>query len=334
MSHKDENSPEYLEQQIEQTRSQLNHTLEELQHRLSPGDLFEEAISYAKSHREFGQSIATTVRENPIPICLMGIGLTWLITSGASGPRHGVGHDRTSTRGSFDAAPLAGDPRFSDHPEGPDPQAYPSGSGSNSRMAGAKQKLSDAKAQASEKAGSAKSKMQDAKSHLGQKAESAKSSMSHSGSSSQHKGNGMNERYQNVRNKGSEMARNMQEGYHQRTHEMRHRANSLIEERPLAVAAIGFGIGAALGLLIPSTEREDRLMGSTRDHLKERAMAEGEQQFEQARHQVEKTAEAVSERVQDETQKREASGSTGSQTSAGAKAGTGSTGTAGDNRRV
>ncbi|MAL99835.1 DUF3618 domain-containing protein [Hydrocarboniclastica marina] len=330
MSHQDENSPEYLEQQIEQTRSQLSDTLNELQSRLSPSDLFEEALTYAKSHREFGQSIATTVRENPIPICLMGIGLTWLITSGASGPRHRLGHSGSD---SFDSAPLAGDPRFSDHPEGPTPQPYPAGDGS-SRVGGAKQKLSDAKAQASEKASSVKDKMQDAKSQLGQKAESATNSISHSGNGSQHKGKDMNERYQNMRNKGSEVARNMQEGYHQRTHEIRHRANSLIEERPLAVAAIGFGIGAAIGLLMPSTEREDRLMGSTRDHLKHRAMEEGEQQFEQARSQVEKTAEAVNERVQEEAKNREASGSKGgSQASPAGKAGTSSASTAGTPNR-
>jgi ElaB/YqjD/DUF883 family membrane-anchored ribosome-binding protein len=43
------------------------------------------------------------------------------------------------------------------------------------------------------------------------------------------------------------------------------------EESPLAVAIGAALVGLALGLLLPGTERENEMMGSTRDHLMDRA---------------------------------------------------------------
>nr|MBA3659913.1 hypothetical protein [Gemmatimonadales bacterium] len=45
----------------------------------------------------------------------------------------------------------------------------------------------------------------------------------------------------------------------------------MLEENPLAVAAGAILAGLAVGLLLPGTEREDRMMGSTRDELVDRA---------------------------------------------------------------
>jgi ElaB/YqjD/DUF883 family membrane-anchored ribosome-binding protein len=42
---------------------------------------------------------------------------------------------------------------------------------------------------------------------------------------------------------------------------------ALMQERPLAAGAIALGLGAAIGLLIPETYRENRLMGEARDTL-------------------------------------------------------------------
>lgn len=44
-----------------------------------------------------------------------------------------------------------------------------------------------------------------------------------------------------------------------------------LEDNPLPMGALALGVGAALGLLIPETERENRLMGTTRDRLMDQA---------------------------------------------------------------
>jgi ElaB/YqjD/DUF883 family membrane-anchored ribosome-binding protein len=45
----------------------------------------------------------------------------------------------------------------------------------------------------------------------------------------------------------------------------------LLQRNPLAVSAVAATLGIAVGLVIPETERENRLMGETRDNLTERA---------------------------------------------------------------
>lgn len=45
----------------------------------------------------------------------------------------------------------------------------------------------------------------------------------------------------------------------------------LWHEQPLVVAGLGIAVGAAIGALLPATEAENRLLGSTRDKLKDEA---------------------------------------------------------------
>lgn len=268
MREQDPQSPDAIEEQIEETRHHLSDTLEELQRRLSPQDIFSETVNYLKSNKGLGRSINTTVREHPVPIGLIGLGVTWLIASSASGDqsRHGISHSEASS-------------------------SYGTTStGESQSKQKARQKMSDAKSKASEATAAAKDKLQDAKSSL-------------SGATEQRhqQGGHMQESYQNARNQGSKLARNLRQNYQQRGEQMRHRANSIIEERPLAVVAIGFGIGAALGLMLPSTERENRLLGDTRDDLKHRALEEGQEQFERAREKVESAAEATRKQVEEQS---------------------------------
>ena len=56
----------------------------------------------------------------------------------------------------------------------------------------------------------------------------------------------------------------------------------MIEERPLAVAAGAVALGLAIGLSIPTTPQENRLMGETRDSL-----------VDQAQQTVQETAQTV-----------------------------------------
>ncbi|WP_416397534.1 DUF883 family protein [Allohahella sp. A8] len=69
----------------------------------------------------------------------------------------------------------------------------------------------------------------------------------------------------------------------------RSRISETIDQNPLALVAIGVGIGAALGLLLPSTRREDRIMGAQRDRLKNQLMDASAQQLRQARQHLEET---------------------------------------------
>ena len=85
--------------EIERTRADMGETVDAIQQRLSPENLKEQAkdrVMEATVGRaqEAGSGIMETIRANPVPAALTGIGLTWLFASARSssqssgGPRH------------------------------------------------------------------------------------------------------------------------------------------------------------------------------------------------------------------------------------------------------
>ncbi len=78
-----------IEQDLDQTRSRLDGHLSELQSRLSPGQVLDDLMRYfrGKEGADFGRSLLDSVRANPLPTAVSGIGLAWLM---ASSPRGGA----------------------------------------------------------------------------------------------------------------------------------------------------------------------------------------------------------------------------------------------------
>jgi ElaB/YqjD/DUF883 family membrane-anchored ribosome-binding protein len=64
---------------------------------------------------------------------------------------------------------------------------------------------------------------------------------------------------------------------------LRRTVETLMEEQPLIVGAIGIGIGAALGAAFPSTETEDRLLGETRDSAMRAAKERASEAYEEVK---------------------------------------------------
>jgi ElaB/YqjD/DUF883 family membrane-anchored ribosome-binding protein len=61
---------------------------------------------------------------------------------------------------------------------------------------------------------------------------------------------------------------------------LRSNFETLMEEQPLIVGAIGIAIGAALGAAFPRTETEDRLLGETRDSAMRAATEKASEAYE------------------------------------------------------
>lgn len=84
-----------IQRDIERTRAEMSHTIDALQERLSPGQLVDQAIWHlrqgelATSANDFAANLGRTIRDNPVPVVLIGTGLIWLLI--ASGRR---GHGR------------------------------------------------------------------------------------------------------------------------------------------------------------------------------------------------------------------------------------------------
>ncbi|MEP6572021.1 MAG: DUF3618 domain-containing protein [Gemmatimonadota bacterium] len=81
-----------------------------------------------------------------------------------------------------------------------------------------------------------------------------------------------------------------------RAHPVEHSARSTFERNPLAVGAVALAAGALIGFLLPRTGQEDRLMGTTRDRIIDRAM----EKATAAREVAVKTAQRVGQTAKDE----------------------------------
>ena len=68
-----------LEREAEEARWQLTGTLEELCERMTPGRVIDQVIDYAQDSAaaEFLRNLGREVRDNPIPLVLIGIGIAW-----------------------------------------------------------------------------------------------------------------------------------------------------------------------------------------------------------------------------------------------------------------
>jgi hypothetical protein len=79
--------PRQIEADLDRTRAQVGHTLDMLQHKFSPGELFDQALNYVRSNGggEFASNFKQTIARNPLPVALIGVGLAWLMMSGRRG---------------------------------------------------------------------------------------------------------------------------------------------------------------------------------------------------------------------------------------------------------
>jgi hypothetical protein len=123
-----------LERETEQTRAELETTLDELRSRITPGQMVDQLLERARDGnagaflRNFGQQVTA----NPIPVAVIGIGLAWLMMANKQpqAPRHGDRPSRSDYGGTAEyltgeyvaGAEYSGEAEYSD-------ADYPGGNG-------------------------------------------------------------------------------------------------------------------------------------------------------------------------------------------------------------
>src|SRR3546814_11238932 len=81
-------SPEQLEREIAYTRGEIDRKLALLQARLSPRQVAGQmAHSFGSQGGLFARNLGATLRDNPVPTLLLGIGICWLMIAARHGAR-------------------------------------------------------------------------------------------------------------------------------------------------------------------------------------------------------------------------------------------------------
>lgn len=117
--------PDAIERDLTSTRARLDSRLSELANRLSPGQILDEGLDLLRTREgvEFSRNLGGAVRERPIPVALVGIGLAWLM-AGPRGPS-ATGSGMHLPRRSID--PRLGQPRVRTYDEALATRAWEAG---------------------------------------------------------------------------------------------------------------------------------------------------------------------------------------------------------------
>lgn len=234
------------------------------------------------------ETLVETVRNNPLPAAVMGVGLVWLLMNrsksvGSGGSyRSGGGYD--DGRSSYGGG--GGGGRFLDEAR---ERAGNMASGvgdavgrAKSAVSGAAHQVSDAATRgihdASDAAGSALHGVTETASQLAHRASDTAS----------HWAEG-----------AGDTASSLAQGAKRSAIRAEQSLESTMRENPMAVGAAALAIGAVVGFSLPRTEREDALMGGTRDQMLRKAGEAAHDAASSVSHLAENALEGVKKSAQE-----------------------------------
>jgi len=289
----DKRSSAEIEHEVERTRAGLTETLEELRDRASPGQLFEQALDYAKTSggAEFTRNLGAAVRDNPLPLLLIGAGIGWMMlgqggSNGRAAPRRRSGAYDAPYR---DAYPATGWERD-------EPGMYETGTDKPGMLDRAGDAVGDAAEAVRDAAGSAYRSVAGAVGaageRIGEAAGSARSSLRGGTGEASHMASDYAGRASRA---ASGYSRDARDRIGHWADDAESTAGWVLREQPLVLGALGIALGAAVGALLPGTETEDRLMGETRDDLAHQAGAMAQEGYEKVRETASGQAEQARE---------------------------------------
>lgn len=97
-----------------------------------------------------------------------------------------------------------------------------------------------------------------------------------------------------------ERAQQLREAARARAGGLERHYGDMVENQPLVLALLGFGIGALIGAALPLTRRENMMLGERRDMLIERAKETGREQMHRAEQIARQSLEAAQEQAREE----------------------------------
>lgn len=264
-------SPEEIQQDIRQTRSQMDDTLDAIQRRLSPSNLMDEALNYLRhgGGTEFTHNFNESVKRNPVPTALVGIGLAWLMMSGKEG-RYAPDRADSSHLGE--------------------------------RMSGMASSLSSAMSAGRDKLADAKDSLSSASSQVRNRI--SQSSDRASGSASQASSQ-LRDQADSWRDSTRHQVNRMSDTARYSAQRARSGFDTMLHEQPLLLGALGIAVGAALGSMLPSTRQEDELMGEAHDRMASEVKQQAHLQLRKGKRVAQAAGEAASDAAQDEVERHQ-----------------------------
>ncbi len=277
-----------IEQEIAQDRQRIEERLDAIQQRMSPGQLVDEALAYVKSSGggEYASNLGFAVKNNPIPLALMGVSLAWLM----AGPKTSVASYAQSSDETYPLATTTGNLRRIGPPEAEGDARYSHFSdASGGRFKALTDKTGRRAGHFVDASGKTYRGFADAtgrqiheiRDEAGNLFDDASGWVSDTWQSITDKAGNASQRLSSAGSSATDMGSQLNEAV------LKH-----FKDQPLVGGALAFALGAAIGAALPHTQTEDEALGETSDRLKDSVSAE-----------VSKTVDRVGEAAADVYQK-------------------------------
>jgi ElaB/YqjD/DUF883 family membrane-anchored ribosome-binding protein len=294
----------------EQTRHRLAGDLDELNNRLTPGQVFDEMLTYARgSSGTFFRALGNASRDNPIPSMLIAAGAMMFLSEkmglnryiaarsrdANAGPSHRTDIGQASARMSNAASDAIG--------------SASSGvrNAADSVRSGASTAADFASDQASKVADSAKKSAEAVSDTMSAAAQQARMTAHDLRDQASDAGEKMKRGAQRLSDTVQDYSAGVADAAERARQETLRNARqakdtvvSFVQEQPLVSAAIGLAVGAAIAAILPSTETEDELMGEKADAVKDAVGEVASDQFQRAKAAAGKVAEEATNAAQRE----------------------------------
>lgn len=271
LGYASEKDPETLEREINQTRAEMRQTLDSLERKLTAGQLLDQALRFfGVKGSEIGSSVGRCVKENPMPFFLTATGIGWMMfgpsqSSSARYDRRRRDLYDNYNDGQFDA---------------------------NDR--GISDRAGEAMSKVADKIQSGASATRE---RFADSAENAKDAANRTAASVKETVGRASDSVRGGMNRTADIAQNQMR-------QARDTFNSLLDEQPLVLGAIGLAVGAIIGAALPSTEQEDRLVGELSDKTLNKGKEIGARAYEKGSQIVKDNVEKVLPTVPTDTSER------------------------------
>ncbi|MCU1386302.1 MAG: hypothetical protein JWL71_4999 [Acidobacteria bacterium] len=249
-------SPDAIRQDIEQTRAQMSGTIDEIQERLNPKRLMDEAKetvreatvgkvnSMMNNAGRSASGMIDKIKEHPISAAMIGAGAWWLINKLPDSGRSSYASTYGSSSGSYGSS-----------------SSYGSSTSPYARQYGNF---------------NAGGRMRD--DDLGSSGSTSYGQGATGGASY---GQGLGEMARDATDAVADYSSRGRERVSDLADQTERQFDRWIRDNPLAVGAAAVAIGAAIGMALPETQRERELIGETRDRLVGKAKEAATQKVEQ-----------------------------------------------------
>jgi ElaB/YqjD/DUF883 family membrane-anchored ribosome-binding protein len=321
-----EKEPEEIRAEIEKTRAHISETVNIIQERLSPERLKEQAQDMAVQLKEQAQekirdatigrieemadnvnrktrsasySVVETIKHNPVPAALAGLGLGWLLVegfrnSGQYRPYQGNGGTYRTRYYETGGYPV--------HQGGLSETWNEAQEKVGETWSGAQEKVGEIAGQTREQVAEIGSQ---AREKVGQLTQQVQGQASQVMDQASQLGGQAREKAEQLSHQAREQAQYLGSQVQEQAQRAKSQFWQTMEENPLMVGAAALALGLVVGLSLPETPYENRLMGEARDNLMDKAQEMGQDTMQKVQNVAQSVAQEAQRVAKEEAENQE-----------------------------